>query len=205
MSLVSLRIVVAVTIAAGSVSASASAQQLPPPDQARRLMETRPDLVAQLRREIGSSGLTPDQIRARLRAAGYPEDLLDSYLNTRTTRGRDSLNVALPTEDVLDAIAALGIVDSVDTSELRNLVRRRPARADSLLPRDSLSLDDSLTVTRVDSLGRLVASARRRPQSVLRPPAIRGLDTGQVIFGLNIFSNQTTQFDPNLAGPVDAN
>jgi protein involved in polysaccharide export with SLBB domain len=203
--LVSRRIAIVVAIAVGAVSASASAQQLPPPDQARRLMETRPDLVAQLRREIGNSGLTPDQIRARLRAAGYPEDLLDSYLNTRPSRGRDSVNVALPTEDVLDAIAALGIVDSVDTSELRNMVRRRPSRADSLPLRDSLLVDDSLTVTRVDSLGRLVATSRRRPQSLIRPPAARGLDTGQVIFGLNIFSNQTTQFDPNLAGPVDAN
>src|SRR5689334_5671192 len=159
-SLVSRRIAIAVAIAVGAVSASASAQQLPPPDQARRLMETRPDLVAQLRREIGNSGLTPDQIRARLRAAGYPEDLLDSYLNTRPSRGRDSVNVALPTEDVLDAIAALGIVDSVDTSELRNMVRRRPSRADSLPLRDSLLVDDSLTVTRVDSLGRLVATSR---------------------------------------------
>lgn len=168
-------------------------------------METRPDLVAQLRREIGNSGLTPDQIRARLRAAGYPEDLLDSYLSTRTPRGRDSLNVALPTEDVLDAVAALGIVDSVDTSELRTMLRRRPTtRVDSLF-RDSLSLDDTMAVARVDSLGRLVAAPRRRPQNVPRPPAIRGLDTGQVIFGLNVFANQTTQFDPNLAGPVDAN
>src|SRR3954465_10354838 len=104
MSLVSRRIAVAVAIVLGAASATASAQQLPPPDQARRLMATRPDLVAQLRREIGNSGLTPDQIRARLRAAGYPEDLLDSYLGGRTSRGRDSLNLAA-TDDVLDAVA----------------------------------------------------------------------------------------------------
>src|SRR4051812_38726030 len=68
-------------------SGDARAQQLPQTDQARRLLETRPDLVAQLRREITGSGLTPDQIRARLRAAGYPEDLLDPYIASRGRSG----------------------------------------------------------------------------------------------------------------------
>ena len=38
------------------------AQQLPTPDQARRLLETRPDLAGQIRREIGSSGLTQAEL-----------------------------------------------------------------------------------------------------------------------------------------------
>ncbi|MGH9888839.1 MAG: SLBB domain-containing protein, partial [bacterium] len=43
---------------------------------------------------------------------------------------------------------------------------------------------------------------RRAPTSrALRAPAV---DTGQAVFGLNIFANPTTQFDPNIAGPVDA-
>src|SRR4249920_2178058 len=152
------------------------AQQVPPPDQARRLLETRPDLVAQLRREIASSGLTPDQIRARLRAAGYPDELLDAYLSTRPQRGggRDTLVTTLPSEDVLDAVAALGIVDSVDTSELRNVLRQRMAatagRSNEPGLRDSLgsdslradSLGDPLVV---DSLGRLVPRARRAPSA----------------------------------------
>src|SRR5207249_10810815 len=29
--------------------------------------------------------------------------------------------------------------------------------------------------------------------------------SGMTIFGLNVFASATTQFDPNLAGPVDAN
>src|SRR4051794_33955797 len=78
------------------------AQQLPTPDQARRALESRPDIVAQLRREIATSGLTPDQIRARLRASGYPEDLLDTYL--RGASSRDSTTAGLPGDDVLDAV-----------------------------------------------------------------------------------------------------
>jgi protein involved in polysaccharide export with SLBB domain len=187
-------------------------QQQPTPDEARRLLETRPDLIAQLRREIASSGLTPDQIRARLRAAGYPQDLLDDYLGaSRGSRSaRDSVAGALPTEDILDAVAALGIVDSVDTSELRGLLRRRRSglatQADSatrrlLTPADSLALVDSLGLRpAVDSLGRLVVAPRR----ATRPVRAVGLDTGQTIFGLNTFAAATTQFDANVSGPVDA-
>ena len=54
--------------------------QRPTPAQAQELLRTRPDLVAQLRQRLASSGLTPDQVRSRLRAEGYPEDLLDAYL-----------------------------------------------------------------------------------------------------------------------------
>jgi protein involved in polysaccharide export with SLBB domain len=208
MSLVFRRIAAAAALAVGLSVRAASAQQLPPPDQARRLLATRPDLVAQLRREIGNSGLTPDQIRARLRAAGYPEDLLDTYLGGRATRGRDSLGVA-PTEDVLDAVAALGIVDSVDTSELRGILRQRRStsagRMEDSLFADSLAPRDTALAMRVDSLGRLVDSPRRRMLSTLTGSLAPGIDTGQTIFGINVFENATTQFDPNLAGPVDAN
>lgn len=193
------------------------AQQLPTPDQARRLLETRPDLVAQLRRQIADSGLTPDQIRARLRAAGYPEDLLDAYFPTapRSRAGaRDSLTTPTPTDDVLDAVAALGIADSVDTSELRATLRARSPRL--LARRDSLAfaadssrvMDDTLVDLinprpRVDSLGRLVTTpnVRETPFRSIRRPVV---DTGTTIFGLSVFSSSTTQFDPNLAGPVDA-
>src|SRR5262245_66389720 len=55
-------------------------QQLPSPDQARDMLQSQPDLVRQLRERLQQSGLTDDQIRARLRAAGYPENFLDQYL-----------------------------------------------------------------------------------------------------------------------------
>lgn len=221
----------AATLAFAVLAAPAlRAQALPTPDQARRLLETRPDLVAALRREIASSGLTPDQIRARLRAAGYPEDLLDAYLNTPNGGSagravRDSLSTPLPSDDVLDAVAALGIADTVDTSELRDVLRRRRqagtardgtrlGRDTALLGRDSLALLDSLGLGAlpdsqmvVDTLGRLVPVPRRAPaRSAARLAAARALaDSGFVAFGLNVFRSSTTQFDPNLSGPVDAN
>src|SRR5690348_5145627 len=55
--------------------------QIPSPDQARQLLQARPDLAAQLQARIGASGMTPDQIRDRLRSLGYPEDLLDPYMS----------------------------------------------------------------------------------------------------------------------------
>ena len=167
-------------------------QQLPTADQARRALETRPELVVQLRREIANSGLTVDQIRARLRAAGYPEDLLDSYVGPRRTG--DSTVVA--SEDVLAAVAALGITDSTDTAELRQMLRGRGRGLARDTVVDTLSATDSLS--RDDSLPRRGNTARTRA-------ARAASDSGYTIFGLSIFDGATTQFDPNLAGPVDAN
>lgn len=174
------------------------------------MLETRPDLVAQVRREIAASGLTPDQIRSRLRAAGYPEDLLDAYVGPRRP-GLDSVSANASSAEVLDAVAALGITDSTDTSELRQMLRsrsRRGARDSVQAARmrdgfaDSLSLgfapDDSLD-TSADMPGRTRAlNAARRRRGVTA-------DSGFAIFGLSVFDAATTQFDPNLAGPVDAN
>lgn len=162
-------------------------QSLPAPDQAKRMLETRPDLVAQVRREIAASGLTPDQVRSRLRAAGYPDDLLDAYIGPRRP-GLDSASANASSADVLDAIAALGITDSADTSELRQMLRsrsRRGARDSVQASRsrdglaDSLSLadlpDDSLD-TPVDgpSRARTLSAARRRRAAA---------DSGFAIFG----------------------
>ena len=45
-------------------------QQLPSPDQAQDILRNQPQLIDQLRQRIQQSGLTPDQVRSRLRAAG---------------------------------------------------------------------------------------------------------------------------------------
>src|SRR3954469_14384104 len=55
-------------------------QQLPSPEQAQSLLKAQPELVDQLRDRLSRSGLTPDQVRSRLRAAGYPENILDDYV-----------------------------------------------------------------------------------------------------------------------------
>ncbi|HEX5963892.1 MAG TPA: hypothetical protein VFY42_09220, partial [Gemmatimonadales bacterium] len=73
-------------------------QQLPTPDQAKRALQTQPELVTQLRQRLLQSGLTPDQVRSRLRAAGYPENLLDDYLT-----GADTTRQVKPGARTLEA------------------------------------------------------------------------------------------------------
>ncbi|HEY2027306.1 MAG TPA: SLBB domain-containing protein [Gemmatimonadaceae bacterium] len=167
--------------------------QLPTPttrpttDQARVLLQTRPDLVAQLRQRFIASGMTRDQIHARLRAEGYPEDLLDAYLPGATGEG------AQPSDSVFAAVLALGITDSLDVTTLQTMA----ALGDTTRRTGT----DSLR-TRLDSLRARQDSARVRADSV-RLKAQR--DSGFMIFGLDVFRNATTQFQPNVSGPVDAN
>ncbi len=82
------------------------AQALPSPAQAQQAIEqakTNPALAAAIRERIQHSGLGPEQIRARLRASGYPESLLDAYLGPETPMGA----AAGPLE--AGAIQALGL------------------------------------------------------------------------------------------------
>ena len=84
----------------------AGAQGLPSAAQAQQAIEqakTNPQLAAAIRERIQQSGLAPDQIRARLRAVGYPESLLDAYLGPETPMGA----AAGPLEQA--AIQALGL------------------------------------------------------------------------------------------------
>src|SRR5436853_2056537 len=85
--------------------------QLPSPSDAQALLQSRPDLVNQLRQRIATSGMAPDQIKARLRAAGYPENILDSYLPGSNVAAPSTAGTASEL-DVLTAAKQLGIVDS---------------------------------------------------------------------------------------------
>ena len=179
------RLIFAVSLLA--IPSIAHSQQKPTPDQARILLQSRPDLVAQLRQRIISSGMTPDQIRERLRAEGYPPDLLDAYLSSA---GADS--TARPTSDVFAAVVSLGIADSAEVAKLQR-------DSTSRLLADSAS-SDSLRFLLRDSI-----SARRRglPRGVTG--AATNPDSGYFIFGLDVFGRSTKQFEPNVAGPVDDN
>ncbi|HEY2067878.1 MAG TPA: SLBB domain-containing protein, partial [Gemmatimonadaceae bacterium] len=115
-----------------------------------------------------------------------PEDLLDPYLPGSTGEG------AQPSDSVFAAVLALGITDSLDVSTLQTMA----ALGDTTRRTGT----DSLR-TRLDSLRLRQDSARVRRDS-LRLKAER--DSGFVIFGLDVFRNATTQFQPNVAGPVDA-
>jgi protein involved in polysaccharide export with SLBB domain len=151
------------------------AQARPTQTQAEALLRERPELVQQLRERIGTSGMTPEQIRARLRAEGYSETLLDAYI------GRGNGTNATPDREVFSAVRDLGLADEADLEELMSLAGLRSSdrsgRARSGQPRaiDSLSLRDS-TLSE--------ASAE--------------------LFGLSLFRESTSLFLPNLDGPVDA-
>jgi polysaccharide export outer membrane protein len=87
---------------------SASAQPQPTPSQAAQLLQ-QPGLAGQVRSRIAESGLTPQQIRARLQAAGYSATLLDAYLGTAATGQADPT----PGREELAAIRALGLPEVV--------------------------------------------------------------------------------------------
>src|SRR5207248_8636714 len=97
--------VVTVACAAGLllVAVDVRAQQIPSSAQAQEMLQQNPGLADIIRQRILQSGMTPEQIRARLRAAGYPDSLLDTYLGAAQP-GR-----AAPGVLELTAIQALGL------------------------------------------------------------------------------------------------
>jgi polysaccharide export outer membrane protein len=158
-------------------------QQLPTPDQARTALQN-PELVRQLRQRLQQSGLTPDQVRARLRAAGYPESLLDDYL-----LGADTTRVVRPGARTIEAVRALGILSG--------------AEADSLQLQDSLLVISDSLQQLLDSL-RLVRADSARADSLadsLRVFQGQGLK----LFGLETFRRTSTRFQAAQTGPVDEN
>src|ERR1700675_4380028 len=105
-----------VMLAAISINGEAAfAQQKPSPAEAQQMLQNNPALLQQLRQKIMTSGLTPDQVRARLRAEGYPENLLDAYL-PGTTGAVDTTAVS---GDVFSALTQLGIADTTEVDLLR--------------------------------------------------------------------------------------
>jgi polysaccharide biosynthesis/export protein len=118
--------------------ASAQIPQLPPPSQAQSALQQailqNPGLADTLRRRLQASGLTPEQVRARLAAAGYPAGLLDAYLSP-VQPGQPAPQ---PGAQELTAIQVLGLgpppvrAESirVDTGMIR--VRAESLRAESL-------------------------------------------------------------------------
>ena len=182
-------------LAAAAVPAVA---QRPTTDQAMQMLQSNPALLDQLRQKILSSGLTPDQVRARLKAEGYPDNLLDAYL-PGGTGVPDSVTT---TGNVFSALAQLGIADTTDLQLLR-----------CGIDPDTLVVDTSGVAGLTDT-----ASLRRRRAFLLSSARAKCLseqdtsqrsraevDSGFVIFGLDFFRRVTSQFDPNLAGPVDPN
>jgi protein involved in polysaccharide export with SLBB domain len=188
-------------VSAFAVATPVSAQN-PTPAQAQEILKNNPALLNQLRQRILTSGLTPDQVRARLRAEGYPENLLDAYLPGSTA----GVDTTASSEDVFAAIQQLGIADTVDIDLLRCGID-----TDSLVVTDTLQtglVDTTQNKRRLDALRRAARNrclAQRDSLSLGLTKRKADLDSGFVIFGLDFFRSANTQFDPNLSGPVDAN
>jgi protein involved in polysaccharide export with SLBB domain len=113
--------------------------------------------AASIRQQIQASGMSPEQIRARLLSKGLSPNVLDSYF-TGVGGGTD----ISPSADVLAAVSVL---------------------------------------TETDQIALDAATATVRSAAVVSAPTTRD---GLPVFGLQIFRNMTNQFQPNLAGPVDA-
>lgn len=195
------------------------------PQQAQQLLQNRPDLLNQLRQRLGGSGLTPDQVRARLRAQGYPDNLLDSYLQadgrgsaTGATDPAGSAaagmgaagagaagslngNSAMPSSDVFQALRELGIADSSDFDFPGDTNRTKRLIGDSLQTPFDSTLDSRIPT---DVRGR--DGRRLTPYEqflYLRADSIQR-DSGLKVFGMDLFTQRNaSQFDANLAGPVD--
>ena len=135
----------------------------PSASEAQALLQSDPSLVAKLRDRLAGSGMTPDQVRARLRAEGYPEHMLDAYMTGAPGAGAGQA----PSDSVFGAVAALNLpADSTGAIERQWMAGR--------VARDTASVTEAPVDT-----------------------------TGLTIYGLSMFRQKTSMFDPSAAGPVD--
>ena len=135
----------------------------PSASEAQALLKSDPSLVAKLRDRLAGSGMTPDQVRARLRAEGYPEHMLDAYMSGGSGAGAGEV----PGDSVFSAVAALNLpADSSGAIERQWLASR--------VTRDTASVTEAPVDT-----------------------------SGLTIYGLSMFRQKTSLFDPSAAGPVD--
>ncbi|MGH7688002.1 MAG: SLBB domain-containing protein [Gemmatimonadaceae bacterium] len=190
MKLKHLTRVLVATLAILAMPAALGAQQLPTQSQAMQMLND-PSIVATLRQQIQNSGMSPDQIRQKLTAMGYPPSMLDQVLGTA---GAGDSTFAL-TSDVFAAVRQLGVMDSTALDSLRLVGFRRlqtKTQSDSAL---------------LDSIGRVFQHDTAAANSIRALLAARAADTavvdsGFTVFGRNLFQQNTSQFDANLNGPV---
>ena len=100
------------------VTAPAQAQDpLSDPRLAQEALQGDPATQRRLAEAIANSGLSQEQLRSRLRAAGYDESLLDSYMGTPGQAQRGVLG--LPgLRGEIDAVRALGLVAQPEADSL---------------------------------------------------------------------------------------
>ena len=109
----------ALVLCTAGVAAAQIPTTPPPPAQAAQTLQNAvandPGLAGRLAARIKQSGLTPDQIRSRLQAAGYDPTLLDAYMTDTTGAGSGQLT---PGSQELTAVQALGLPALVQTDTL---------------------------------------------------------------------------------------
>src|SRR3954465_1836559 len=168
--------------------ASAMPAQNPPPAQAQQMMQN-PALMQQLRQKLETSGLTPEQVRSRLKAAGYPESLLDAYLPGGTTT---DVTVG-STDDVFSAVTQLGIADTAEVDLLRCGIDSTSLILPDTLPNGPI--DTTQDARRALSIrNRIRARCIAQEDSLMRGLKRNAADAanGNVIFGLDFFRNRSS-------------
>jgi protein involved in polysaccharide export with SLBB domain len=128
-----------------------------------------------------------EQFRQRISASGLSSEQLrsrlraegysESLLDVYLPGGTVGARQPLPGSDVLEAMRILGISDSTDVEALR------------------ASINQSLLEDRTQRMG---AGAGRPVADTIKKPA------SEQIFGLSVFRSLTSEFLPNVDGPVDA-
>jgi len=132
-----------------------------------------------LQQEIMSGRLTPDEIRARIRASGlseaeirqrlselgYPEDLLEQYLSAGVVPGVGTPVSAAQIEDILRELATAPVSEVVG----------------------------------VDTIAQIADTVTDEPSVAVEGPV------GLPIFGKSLFERATTQFRPLTMGPAPPN
>jgi protein involved in polysaccharide export with SLBB domain len=103
--------------------------------------QLNPDLADQLRLRLQQSGLTPDQVRARLAASGYPTNLLDAYMG-QALPGNALPGSALPVPGAQELAAAQALGLAIGPTNLlpvdTGLVVRRVAAPSAVFGVDAL-------------------------------------------------------------------
>ncbi|HEU4799739.1 MAG TPA: SLBB domain-containing protein [Gemmatimonadales bacterium] len=114
-------ILLATTLLALASSPVHAQDPLSDPRLAQEALQSNPEMQRRLAEAIANSGLSQEQLRSRLRAAGYDESLLDSYMAMPGQAQRGGLG--LPgLRGEIDAVRELGLVAETEADSLLALI-----------------------------------------------------------------------------------
>jgi polysaccharide export outer membrane protein len=190
---------IAASVLSGSISPASAQQPTQPPTQQQpsprtgsllTVMEQRnADLLARVRAAIARSGFSPDQIRLKLREQAYAPTLLDGVMS-------EAEDVVV-TPEILEALEAIGIVKPADL-EAKDSTAVPRDRSRVLAPEDSVLLDSVADLLQADDSARAALKHFLRSRELQRTLS----DSGFQVFGLDVFTRDSTGFAPDLGGPV---